>query len=117
MTIGLPLRICKIPLLTLDDDGNILMATTKNDPTVEPDGARADLEEVHARHAITLDAARPEPVARRRKTHQRTARENINDICDAGTFVEYGPLVIAAQRKRRTIEDLIKNTPADGMVV
>jgi len=93
------------------------MATTKNDPIVDNDNARADLEEVHARHAITLDAARPEAVARRRKTHQRTARENIDDICDAGTFVEYGPLVIAAQRKRRTIEDLIKNTPADGMVV
>jgi len=81
------------------------------------DSVRPDLEEVHARHAITLDAARPESVARRRKTHQRTARENIEDICDAGTFVEYGPLVIAAQRRRRTLDDLIKNTPADGMVV
>ena len=57
-------------------------------------------------HAITLDAARPESVARRRKTHQRTARENIEDICDPGKFVEYGPLVIAAQRRRRTIEDM-----------
>jgi acetyl-CoA carboxylase carboxyltransferase component len=78
---------------------------------------RADLEEVRARHAVTLDAARPESVARRRKTRQRTARENIEDICDAGTFVEYGPLVIAAQRRRRSLDDLIKNTPADGMVV
>jgi len=93
------------------------MATTKNDPIVDSNGARADLEEVHERHAITLDAARPEAVARRRKTHQRTARENIEDICDPGTFVEYGPLVIAAQRRRRTLDDLIKNTPADGMVV
>ncbi len=93
------------------------MATTKNDPIADSDGVRTDLEEVHARHAITLDAARPEAVARRRKTHQRTARENIGDICDAGTFVEYGPLVIAAQRRRRTLDDLIKNTPADGMVV
>ena len=55
--------------------------------------------------------ARPEAVARRRKTHQRTARENVDDLCDPGTFVEYGPLVIAAQRRRRTIEDLVKNTP------
>ncbi len=93
------------------------MATTKNDPIVDTDGARHDLEEVHARHDLTLDAARPEAVARRRKTHQRTARENVEDICDAGSFVEYGPLVIAAQRRRRTLDDLIKNTPADGMVV
>jgi acetyl-CoA carboxylase carboxyltransferase component len=98
-------------------DDEIHMATPKTDSIVENAVLRADVEEVHARHDLTLDAARPEAVARRRKTHQRTARENIEDICDAGTFVEYGPLVIAAQRKRRTLEDLIKNTPADGMVV
>ncbi len=33
-----------------------------------------------------------------------------------GSFVEYGPLVIAAQRRRRTVEDLIARTPADGLV-
>jgi acetyl-CoA carboxylase carboxyltransferase component len=55
-------------------------------------------------------------VARRRKTGQRTARENIEDLCDPGSFVEYGALVVAAQRRRRSIEDLIKNTPADGLV-
>ena len=80
------------------------------------DRVRPDLAEVAERHALGLDAARPEAVARRRKTGQRTTRENIGDLCDPGTFVEYGALVIAAQRRRRTIEDLIKNTPADGMV-
>ena len=93
------------------------MSTPKNEPILENDREREDLKEVHDRHALTLDAARPEAVARRRKTRQRTARENIEDICDPGTFVEYGPLVIAAQRRRRTLDDLIKNTPADGMVV
>ena len=78
------------------------------------DRVRPDLAEVVERHGLGLDAARPEAVARRRKTGQRTARENIDDLCDPGTFVEYGALVIAAQRRRRTIEDLIKNTPADG---
>ena len=58
------------------------------------------------RHALTLDAARPDAVARRRRTGQRTARENIDDLCDPGTFVEYGALVVAAQRRRRTLEDL-----------
>jgi acetyl/propionyl-CoA carboxylase alpha subunit/acetyl-CoA carboxylase carboxyltransferase component len=83
---------------------------------VDLDRVRPDLAEVVERHALGLDAARPDAVARRRKTGQRTTRENINDLCDPGTFVEYGPLVIAAQRRRRTIEDLVKNTPADGMV-
>ena len=83
---------------------------------VNLDRIRPDLAEVIERHELGLDAARPEAVARRRKTGQRTVRENINDLCDPGTFVEYGPLVIAAQRRRRTIEDLVKNTPADGMV-
>src|SRR5207248_6893388 len=83
---------------------------------VDLDAIRPDRAEVHERHAAGLDAARPEAVARRRKTKQRTARENIEDLCDDGSFVEYGPLVIAAQRRRRTVEDLIANTPADGLV-
>jgi pyruvate carboxylase len=83
---------------------------------VNLDYIRPDLAEVMERHEIVLDAARPEAVARRRKTGQRTARENVEDLCDPGSFIEYGPLVVAAQRRRRTIEDLIKNTPADGMI-
>ena len=62
---------------------------------------RADLAEVVARHDVGLDAARPDAVARRRATGQRTARENVDDLVDDGSFVEYGPLVIAAQRRRR----------------
>jgi acetyl/propionyl-CoA carboxylase alpha subunit/acetyl-CoA carboxylase carboxyltransferase component len=77
---------------------------------------RPDLAEVLERHEVTHDGARPEAVARRRKTGQRTARENVEDICDPGSFVEYGALGVAAQRRRRSMEDLIKNTPADGMI-
>ena len=77
---------------------------------------RPDLAEVEQRHAQTRDAARPDAVARRRQTAQRTARENVDDLCDPGTFVEYGPLVIAAQRRRRPVEELIERTPADGLV-
>ena len=83
---------------------------------VDLDRIRPDLVEVHQRHAVGLDAARPDAVARRRRTQQRTARENIEDLCDVGSFVEYGPLVIAAQRRRRPVEELIERTPADGLV-
>jgi acetyl-CoA carboxylase carboxyltransferase component len=79
-------------------------------------GVRADLAEVVERHAAGLDPARPDAVERRRRTGQRTARENVEDLLDAGSLVEYGPLAIAAQRRRRSVEDLIARTPADGMV-
>ncbi|MEY2437040.1 MAG: hypothetical protein QOF97_1876 [Acidimicrobiaceae bacterium] len=84
--------------------------------TVDLDLIRADLAEVRERHALGLDAARPEAVERRRATKQRTTRENVDDLVDPGSFVEYGPLVIAAQRRRRELDDLIRRTPADGLV-
>jgi acetyl-CoA carboxylase carboxyltransferase component len=77
---------------------------------------RADLAEVVERHAIGLDAARPDVVARRHERGHRTARENVDDLLDAGSFVEYGQLAIAAQRRRRPVDDLIARTPADGLV-
>ena len=77
---------------------------------------RPDLAESEQRHRVGLDAARPEAVARRRARGRRTARENVADLVDDGSFVEYGPLVIAAQRRRRQLDDLIANTPADGLV-
>ena len=80
------------------------------------DVIRPDLAEVIQRHAFGLDENRPEAVAKRRKTGQRTARENIANLVDEGTLVEYGALVIAAHRRRRPIDELIQRTPADGMV-
>ena len=87
-------------------------------PDVQPDSTalRADLRDLQQRLAFTTDAARPEAVARRRAKGQRTARENIDDLCDPGSFIEYGALALAAQRSRRELDDLIRNTPADGMV-
>ncbi|MFZ1153631.1 MAG: carboxyl transferase domain-containing protein [Solirubrobacteraceae bacterium] len=82
----------------------------------DPDAIRADLAAAQARHALGLDAARPEAVARRRERKRRTARENLADLVDEGTFVEYGPLLFAAQERRRSREELIASTPADGLV-
>lgn len=83
---------------------------------VDLDYVRPDLAEVIDRHAKGFDVSRPEAVAKRRKTGHRTARENVDDLCDPGTFVEYGSVVIAAQRLRRSLEDLIDRTPADGLI-
>ena len=77
---------------------------------------RADLQKLQARLAFTHDAQRPEAVAKRHAMGMRTARENIADLCDAGSFVEYGALAVAAQSRRRSTDDLVRNTPADGMV-
>ncbi len=82
----------------------------------DPGAARGDLAAVRARHALGLDAARPDAVARRREQGRRTARENLADLVDKGTFVEYGPLIFAAQERRRSREELIARTPADGLV-
>jgi acetyl-CoA carboxylase carboxyltransferase component len=77
---------------------------------------RADLKKLQDRLAFTQDAARPEAVAKRHASGLRTARENIADLCDPDSFVEYGALAVAAQSRRRTADDLMRNTPADGMV-
>ncbi|WAC89820.1 acetyl-CoA carboxylase family protein [Mycobacterium sp. Aquia_213] len=83
---------------------------------VDLDRPRADLDELRRRHLRTLDEGRDAAVAKRHKQGRRTARENIADLIDDGSFVEYGALAIAAQRSRRSDEDLIANTPADGLV-
>ncbi len=91
-------------------------ALAETSEAIDPDAVRPDLREVHERHRFTLDEARPDAVARRRRSGQRTARENVDDLCDPGSFIEYGPLAIAAQRRRRPVEELIERTPADGMI-
>jgi acetyl-CoA carboxylase carboxyltransferase component/biotin carboxyl carrier protein len=103
------------PLAVLVLDDQTSGAAAKVAPA-DPTAIRPDLEESLARHAATLDEARPGAVARRRKTRQRTARENVAALCDPGSFVEYGALALPAQRGRRELADLIENGPADGLV-
>lgn len=80
------------------------------------DNNRSELQELLERRALTEDESRTEAVDRRHATGSRTARENIEDLVDPGTFVEYGRFAIAAQRQRRDINELIERTPADGLV-
>ncbi|MBF6175855.1 acetyl-CoA carboxylase family protein [Nocardia blacklockiae] len=94
-----------------DHDG-----TVDETHTADVDLVRADLAEVLRRHEIGTDAARPDAVAKRHRLGRRTARENIADLVDPDSFVEYGALAVAAQRQRHSLEDLIARTPADGLV-
>ena len=102
--------------LVFVEEADVEVSGDAADKEVDLDYIRPDLQEAFDRHAKGYDENRPNAVARRRKTNQRTARENINDLCDPDSFVEYAPIVIAAQRRRREIDDLIDNTPADGMI-
>lgn len=77
---------------------------------------RDDLQESIDRHSFIYDENRPRAMERRERTSQQTARKNIDDLCDEGSFIEYGPLVLAAQRRRRTVDWLQENTPADGLI-
>jgi acetyl/propionyl-CoA carboxylase alpha subunit len=116
-------RICVAPedivvaqrplvILELGENGAAAHHVAVGDPTA----IRPDLEAVLARHAATRDEERPGAVARRRKTGRRTARENVDALCDPGSFVEYGALALPAQRGRRELNDLIENGPADGLI-
>ncbi|MBI4934048.1 MAG: biotin carboxylase [Actinobacteria bacterium] len=98
------------------EPGTVTIAELEEEQAEDPAHVRPDLAEVVARHDIGLDAARPDAVERRRKVGRRTARENVTDLLDEGSLVEYGPVVIAAQRRRRELADLIARTPADGMI-
>ena len=106
--------------------GQTLLSVVASDaaPETAPSGSaggvptdeRPDLEALARRRALLSDAARPEAVAKRHALGRRTARENLADLCDPGSFEEYGGFVLAAQRARREPEDLIQRTPADGVI-
>ena len=88
--------------------------------TIDFDEIRPDLAEVNHFQALTKDDARPTATAKRHDIDKRTARENIYDLCDDGSFTEYGPLVTAARLPTDTIEELeerMTRTTSDAMVM
>lgn len=77
---------------------------------------RKDLEEFYNRKEFLKDENRPESVKKRHKKGSRTARENIEDLCDINSFDELGSLIVAGQSQRLSKEELIQKTPADGLI-
>lgn len=125
--VDAPVRIVSIEVAAGEavDEGQLLMRLAPADAATEhlapARGAdagplRADLQRLLHRRALTEDAARPEAIARRHAAGGRSARENVADLCDAGSFIEYGALAIAAQTRRRPVAELERQTPADGLV-
>ncbi len=103
------------PLLFLEE-AEVAAGEEQQATEVDLDHIRPDLAEVMERHRLGLDEARAAAVEKRHQRGQRSARENIADLVDEDSFIEYGALAIAAQRRRREVDDLIRNTPADGMI-
>ncbi|MBS4100456.1 acetyl-CoA carboxylase family protein [Tsukamurella paurometabola] len=103
------------PLVTYFPSGGAGTGGAGGD-ALDLDRPRADLDEVRERHRVTLDEGRPEAVAKRRRIGRRTARENIGDLVDEGSFTEYGALLLPAQRARRSEEELIATGAADGLI-
>ena len=101
--------------LAFIEEKELAPLSTESTEDVDLDHLRPDLAEVHARHAATLDAARPDAVAKRRRTGQRTARENVDDLCDPGSFVEYGQLALTPGTGLPR-EAVIRKFPTDGMI-
>jgi len=99
-----------------DDKVKETRSATSADGGKDRDPIRADLAEVIERHSLGLDERRPEAVQRMQQKNRSTARANVEGLCDPGSFIEYGALAVAAQRQRRSIDELMKRTPADGLI-
>jgi acetyl/propionyl-CoA carboxylase alpha subunit len=102
--------------LVLIEPGEVASSDVKTSKVVDLDEIRPDLQEAIDAHAFGLDENRPAATAKRHAKGHRTVRENVEDLIDPGSLREYGALTIAAQRRRREVDDLKQNTPGDGMV-
>jgi acetyl/propionyl-CoA carboxylase alpha subunit/acetyl-CoA carboxylase carboxyltransferase component len=102
--------------LVFIEPGEVDAHIMESEEAADPDHIRPDLEEALSRHRATLDEYRPEAVEKRRRSGQRTARENIAHLVDPESFIEYGSLAVAAQRRRRSLKELVEKSPADGLI-
>ncbi len=103
------------PVLFIEP-GDVVADAAEAEAAWDPDHIRPDLADLLAHRARLEDSARPEAVAKRHKQGGRTARENLADLVDPGSFIEYGGLTLAGQRSRRPMEELIRISPADGVI-
>ena len=96
--------------------GEVEGPAVATEESVDLDHIRQDLADVLDRHHGISDEGRPQAVEKRHRKGKRTARENLGDLLDAGSFQEYGAMALAAQRRRRSAEELQTLSPADGLI-
>ena len=77
---------------------------------------REDLNKLIQRRTYLSDVNRSGAIEKRKAKGLRTARENIEDLCDGDSFIEFGSLTLAAQRGRKSEKQLMEETPADGLI-
>ncbi|MEM7324230.1 MAG: carboxyl transferase domain-containing protein [Actinomycetota bacterium] len=102
--------------LVFVEPADVSVDTAEAAAGMDPAHIRPDLDELFQRRAYGLDENRPTAVEKRHGRGHRTARENLTQLVDDGSFIEYGRLMVAAQRRRREFQDLLENTSGDGMV-
>ena len=66
---------------------------------------RADYKKFIERLKKSEDQTRIKSTDKRHSKGYRTARENLLDLVDEGSFLEFGQFAVAAQRSRRNIDD------------
>lgn len=103
------------PIMFLEPSGDE-EAEIETTQELDLDAIRPDLQELFDRTKLTLDEARPKAIKKQHEKGYRSARENIGLLCDKDSFNEFGQLAYAAQSRRRDIDDLIRSTPADGLI-
>ena len=64
----------------------------------------------------TTDDFRENAKNKRHKLNLRTARENLSDLIDKDSFLEYGAFAVAAQKSRKNKEELLMETSGDGVI-
>ena len=108
VTLGQPL----LDLAADEDAGDAVTAEEERDLDALP----ASYAGWQRRLRATTDEARPAAVEKRHAAGKLTARENVAALLDAGSFNEHGALALAAQRGRRSEEELLTLSPADGLI-
>ncbi len=104
------------PAQALRRSGGAATGQPTSQPTSQGAPASTAWQGLAQRRSLLDDDARPDAMARRAASGLRSARQNLADLLDDGSFAEYGAHAIAAQRSRRPLHDLQRQTPADGLV-
>lgn len=103
-------------VLLVIEEGTVTGEAKEAKIDLDLDTPRPDLAEVIRRRALTTDESRKKQVEKRHDQGGRTARENIYDLADDGTFVQYGSLAVG-QGLHGTVDELLDYAPSDGLVM